>query len=228
MYGKHTLFLFFLLSSSLLFAPSFEYRGVLVKGVKIGQKSVDMLIKREVASECKEVVMNNHNVWEGDYAHQEVPNACKATYMHTVGKLLPITIHEEVETYGELEVLAFIKEMQNDDGMLLIDSRKEKWFAYRTIPSAINIPFEHFKQKELFPFEFEKHLKRLGVKVDKKGEFDFSEAKSVVIFCNASWCSQSVWLIESLLKIHYPAEKIKWYRGGLQSWLGAGMTTTRK
>ena len=34
-------------------------------------------------------------------------------------------------------------------------------------------------------------------------------------------------MIKQLLKIGYPAEKIKWYRGGMQSWLGLGMTSTR-
>jgi hypothetical protein len=34
-------------------------------------------------------------------------------------------------------------------------------------------------------------------------------------------------MIFALLKIGYPHEKLKWYRGGMQDWLGSGMTSTR-
>ena len=32
---------------------------------------------------------------------------------------------------------------------------------------------------------------------------------------------------EALLALGYPAKKMKWYRGGMQSWLNVGMTSTR-
>ncbi len=35
-------------------------------------------------------------------------------------------------------------------------------------------------------------------------------------------------MINILLEISYPEENIKWYRGGIQDWLSAGMTSTRK
>jgi hypothetical protein len=34
-------------------------------------------------------------------------------------------------------------------------------------------------------------------------------------------------MIRVLLELGYPAEKIKWYRGGMQSWLGLSMTSTK-
>jgi rhodanese-related sulfurtransferase len=68
----------------------------------------------------------------------------------------------------------------------------------------------------------------LGVKINEDDTFDFSQVKTIVVFCNGPWCSQSVALIEALLEIGYPAEKISWYRGGMQTWLAAGMTCSRK
>ena len=53
-------------------------------------------------------------------------------------------------------------------------------------------------------------------------------AKMITLFCNGPWCSLSVTTIQALLEIGYPTEKIKWYRGGMQEWLAAGMTSTRK
>ena len=63
--------------------------------------------------------------------------------------------------------------------------------------------------------------------IDEDDTLDFSKAKTLAIFCNGPWCSQSVAMIEALLEIGYPAEKISWYRGGMQTWLAAGMTSTR-
>ncbi|HSR73634.1 MAG TPA: rhodanese-like domain-containing protein, partial [Sulfurovum sp.] len=91
-----------------------------------------------------------------------------------------------------------------------------------------NMPFHHFKERKSFEFEFEHDLRMLGVKIDENEKFDFSHVKTIVIFCNGPWCSQSVAMINALLEIGYPAEKISWYRGGIQTWLAAGMTSTRE
>lgn len=206
----------------------FEYVGVSVKIVDASGKIHTMTVKRDIAAECKKLPINNTMVWTGDYAHAKVSNECKSTYVHTTGKLLPMHIHEDVTTYGELEVLAFIKHMQKDNDLLLIDGRKQAWYDYRTIPGAINLPFHHFKEREAFEFEFEHALRILGVVIHEDESLDFTQAKTIIIFCNGPWCSQSVAMIEALIEIGYPAEKISWYRGGMQTWLGAGMTSTRK
>jgi rhodanese-related sulfurtransferase len=214
--------------SSLLFARTgFEYEGIPIKVSSADGKPLTIIVKRDIAQECQKLPINNDMVWTGNYANEKVPKACKSTYVHTTGKLLPMQIDEDVETYGELEVLAFMKEMQSNTHLILVDGRKEEWYAYRTIPGAINLPFHHFKEREAFEFEFEHDLQHLSVTLSKKGEYDFSEAKGIVVFCNGPWCSQSVAMIEALLTLGYPAEKIKWYRGGMQDWLSAGMTSTR-
>ncbi|HHH20506.1 MAG TPA: rhodanese-like domain-containing protein, partial [Nitratifractor sp.] len=64
------------------------------------------------------------------------------------------------------------------------------------------------------------------------GTLDFSKAKTVVVYCNGAWCLQSTQLIKdakySLLKLGYPKDKIKYYRGGMQSWVTFGLTTIGK
>ena len=64
----------------------------------------------------------------------------------------------------------------------------------------------------------------MGVK-EREGRYDFSQAKILVLFCNGAWCSQSVTMITDLMKLGYPAEKLKWYRGGMHDWLSLSMTT---
>ena len=207
---------------------TFQSEGVSVQMVDALGHIKHMIVKRDIPDECRKVPINNTMVWTGNYANDKVPDTCKSTYVHTTGNLLPMQLHEEIDTYGELVVLAFIKHMQKDDSMLLVDGRKQEWYDYRTIPGAVNLPFHHFKERKSFEFEFEHALRILGVKINEDESLEFDNVKTIAIFCNGPWCSQSVAMIKALLDIGYPAVKIKWYRGGIQTWLAAGMTTTRK
>ena len=218
-----------LLLTSFSFAEnsSLEYRGVMVKAT-VDKKEKNFVVQRNIPTECKKIPINNEMLWTGNYADKSIPEACKSTYVHTKGRLLPMQLYEDLETYGELEVLHFIKEMQRNDDMLLIDSRKASWYDYRTIPGAINMPFHYFKERENYDFHFEYALKHLGVFIEKDGDYDFDDAKTLLLFCNGPWCTQSPTMINALLDIGYPEEKLKWYRGGMQDWLGAGMTSTRE
>lgn len=206
-----------------------EDKGIHIKTIDKTGKTVYIVVKQDIPEECKKVPINNVMLWTGNYANVKVPEVCKSTYVHTVGNILPVQLHEDITTYGELEVLDFMKQMQSDDSMMLIDACKEEWYEYRTIPGAINMPFHHFKERESFEFEFEDHLKELGVYGNEEDDtLDFRKAKMITIFCNGPWCSLSVSMIQALLDIGYPPEKINWYRGGMQRWLEASMTSTRK
>ena len=183
-------------------------------------------IARDTDIRCKKVLLASGTFWGGDYADESIPNYCKKTFITTYGNLSPMHIQDDVETYGELEVLDFIEEMQEDQDMLFIDSRKPFWYKDISIPTAINISFEYFLKQKEFHTEFINALKILGVKGTKK-PYDFSKAKTLAIFCNASWCGQSASMINELIQLGYPTNKLKWYRGGLASWLGLHMTSTR-
>jgi rhodanese-related sulfurtransferase len=196
-------------------------------GVKVVHKGKPYIVKRIIPEVCKKLPINNEMLWTGNYASPKVPDACKSTFVHTKGRLLPMHLEHDIETYGELEVLQTLKEMQTNPDIVLIDSRREKWYEYRTIPGAVNMPFNYFKYRDEYEFHFEYAMKYLGVVKDKDGEWNFDHAKTLVIFCNGPWCSQSPSMITALLEIGYPEEKLKWYRGGMQDWLSAGMTSTR-
>jgi len=107
--------------------------------------------------------------------------------------------------------------------MLLIDARMLDWYLLSTIPSSINIPFKHFNPQKS-PDEFEDVLDTIGV-VYENGKYDFSKAKTLLLFCNGAWCLQSPIAIKNLIKIGYPKEKLLWYRGGMYNWTLAGLTT---
>jgi hypothetical protein len=59
------------------------------------------------------------------------------------------------------------------------------------------------------------------------GDWHFDGAKTLVMFCNGPWCGQSSTNIKGLLRLGYPAQKILWYRGGMQDWECLGLTTVQ-
>lgn len=219
--------LLYLTVSSYLFSGilGLEERGVEVDIA--AAKNHCFIVKRQVPKVCKDLFINNETLWEENYAEKNVPDICKSTFVKTQGHILPMTLFPDVETLGELEVLDFIKKMQKSDALLLVDSRRERWYNYRTIPTAVNVPFIHFDETKSELKEFKKALRSFGVTEKKPGMYDFSKAKTLVLFCNGPWCNQSARMVFSLLELNYPAEKIKWYRGGIQNWLSTGMTSSR-
>ena len=187
---------------------------------------VKTTISRDSDLRCRQIPFNAREYWDGDYASRDVADVCRKTFITAAGKLSPMKMHEEIDTYGELEVLEFLEEMQDDSNMLFVDSRKQQWYESLTIPSAINIPFIYFTERHKWDKEKKEALIRFGVK-GEKAPYDFSKAKTILFFCNGVWCRQSPQMIEALLELGYPPQKMKWYRGGMQSWLNVGMTSTR-
>ncbi len=138
----------------------------------------------------------------------------------------PAVLAPGVETIAEVEVLDYLKRMNGgDDSILVIDSRTPDWVKRGTIPGAINIPWTTLNISKSDPFTIVDTLeKHFNVKA-QEDLYDFSKAKTLVMFCNGMWCGQSPNNIKSLLKIGYPPHKIKWYRGGMQDWAILGLTT---
>ncbi len=203
---------------------SLQYNGVDTKHAD----GREYHIEREISPKCLDVPITPEAIWEGEFAGKEVPNACKATYVQTVGVIYPLHIKEGVETLAELEVLRFIQEMQKRDDYLLVDSRGDAWFESETIPGAINLWYEVLKDQEEFAEEFAEMLQQIGVKKCEDSSYDFSKAKTLLLFCNGPWCGQSPVAILELIKLGYPKEKLKWYRSGLHGWKSLSLTTTRK
>jgi len=198
--------------------------------VEVNYKSADgkaqkATISRDMHRQCREIPFNAREYWDGNYASADRPDICQKSFLTSAGKIAPMQIAEGLETFGELEVLEFLEDMQGEESMLFVDSRKEGWYKSLSIPSAINIPFAYVTDPQNAALKKEV-LKKFGVK-GKKGAYDFSEAKTVLFFCNGVWCRQSPQMIEELLSLGYPPQKMKWYRGGLQSWVSLGMTSTR-
>jgi len=140
------------------------------------------------------------------------------------GRVQPIILSKGIETIGEIELISYMKKAQKDDSIIIVDTRKPGWFSRLTIPGAINIPYTDFDDLE----DAESNLDDLGVTKDSNGKWDFTDAKTIIAFCNGYWCGQTPGMVlnskYALTKIGYPASKIKYYRGGMQAWTSLGLT----
>lgn len=146
----------------------------------------------------------------------------------------PMQIAAGVETVGELELLGYLKRSVDDRSVMVVDSRTPEWISRGTIPGSVNIPWNKINVDVQGSFEIESEaeslddllVNKLGVRIIN-GQRDFRNAKTLVLFCNGSWCPQSGVNIKTLIRIGYPAYKLKWYRAGMQSWVSLGLTTVK-
>jgi len=156
----------------------------------------------------------------------------------------PLSLDDRVKTVAELEVIKFMETVMYRDDGVLIDARTPSWYKKGTIPGSINIPFTVF-EKDAEDVELAEVLESLGARErdevnpvirmvesvglmdgDQKTErWDFSKAKELLLWCNGPWCGQSPRAIRGLLAVGYPAEKLYYYRGGMQMWQSLGLTT---
>jgi rhodanese-related sulfurtransferase len=158
----------------------------------------------------------------------------------------PISLAPGLETLGEVEIIDYLKKQSDgDSSIVVIDSRTPDWVAKGTIPGSVNIPWTSLTTAKGATTEGITKIMTndFGVKLSKGADafavdeaiaagdtskvFDYSNAKTLVMFCNGMWCGQSPASIATLLKFGYPAEKMKWYRGGMQDWAILGLTTTK-
>ena len=166
--------------------------------------------------------------------NQNAGNTVNPDYAKTSRKcppfcIQPIVIADGVVTIGELEMLDYLKRSSaGDKSILVIDSRTPDWVRKGTIPGSVNIPWTTFDPESgADPFTIaDIFQEKFGVGT-AEGLWDFTNAKTLVLFCNGMWCGQSPSSIRSLLHFGYPAHKIKWYRGGMQDWEILGLTVVR-
>lgn len=179
------------------------------------------------------------NVLHGDkqmqiMRNQNQKNTVNPAFARTSRKcppfcIQPMNLAPGVETIAELEVLDYLKRMSEGDGsIVVVDSRTPDWVAKGTIPGAINIPWTSLDPgRGADPISIGEILEGTFNAMNLEGLWNFREARTVVMFCNGMWCGQSPNNIRNLLGFGYPADKIKWYRGGMQNWEILGLTTAK-
>ncbi len=213
-----------IITSSALIACLFFSIGTTANAADVQVKITPDMASAEVMHNGKKTtIMRN----------QDQDNTVNPAFAKTSRKcppfcIKPISLGKGVETIAELEVIDYAVKMSNgDSSIMLVDNRTPDWAARGTIPGAVNVPFTKISRaKGADDLSISESLEKFGAKETSKG-WDFSKAKTLVLFCNGMWCGQSPLGIAGLLAEGYPAEKIKWYRGGMQDWEILGLSTVK-
>ena len=210
--------------------------GAVVLGFALAQPSLglakDMAVK--ITPDIGEVTVMNHGKKVSISRNQDQNNTVNPAFAKTSRKCPPFCIQPAVlapgvETIAEVEMIHYLKKMSDgDNSILVVDSRTPDWVAKGTIAGSVNIPWTHLNPaKGADPISIGEILTdKFGAK-ELEGLWDYTDAKTLVMFCNGMWCGQSPNNIKNLLKFGYPAHKIKWYRGGMQDWEILGLSTVK-
>ena len=149
-----------------------------------------------------------------------------------------------IETTDELGVFQLMETQLPYGAGALIDVRPPEQHATETIPGSLNLPYTAFYAPPNSA-ELATTLAQLGVtpcyrddyttrtsdrltsatSARKAPEWEFFNAKGLVVWCYGPLGGLSTLAIASLLELGYPANKIRYYRGGLQLWKAFGLTT---
>ena len=156
----------------------------------------------------------------------------------------PLEIQDGVATVAELDVIKFRDNFVYEGKGMLVDTRTSDWYRKETIPGSVNIPFTVF-EGPMDDSELAAVLEQLGAKkrnrvgvvmrtLEKAGLFngdmktddwDYSDAKTLLLWCNGPWCDESPRAIRALISLGYPADRLFFYRGGMQMWQTLGLET---
>ncbi|HEX8156783.1 MAG TPA: rhodanese-like domain-containing protein [Solirubrobacteraceae bacterium] len=135
---------------------------------------------------------------EGD--KQMVPrcrNGCTRVVVDAAwGTIQPIELAPGVRTVGELEVIEHL-----EAGRPVVDTRRSEYREQARIPASVGIPHEE-----------------IGDRID---ELDRDEV--TVLLCNGPQCAATPDAIRELLDRGYPADRLRYYRGGLHDWMTLGL-----
>ncbi len=129
----------------------------------------------------------------------------------------PMQAAPGVATIGELEVLDFLEMFVSANAGLMVDVRLPEGYAVGTVPGAVNVPSATLRSDNPYRDDL---LNALGVRSG-----DFSGAYDLAVFGTGPDDADATEAVRSLLDAGYPPSKLKYYRGGLNAWIGLGLNT---
>ena len=128
--------------------------------------------------------------------------------------IAPMKAANGVATLDEPQVLSFlVDEVANSQG-LMVDARTPEERARGFIPGSINLPYSTVDPKQNY---WPGVVTALGAKV-QSGGFDFADVQALLVYDTGPSSDEAGKLVRNLIEVGYPADKIKYYRGGMQVW----------
>lgn len=114
----------------------------------------------------------------------------------TWGKIQPLELAPGVRTVAEPELIEHL-----EAGRPVVDTRRDEHRQQARIPGTLGIPHEQI--------------------VERIDELDREQV--TVLMCNGPQCGATPHAVRELLEHGYPAEKLRYYRGGLHDWMTLGL-----
>lgn len=124
-----------------------------------------------------------------------------------------------VATVSEREVITFLTETVPAGAGLLIDARAAAARDTGTLPGATHIPVSVLDPSNPYRADI---LRALGAQPGGDA-LDFSAAIPLVIFDSGPTNGAAVDMIATLVAAGYPADRLRWYRGGVLVWVALGL-----
>jgi rhodanese-related sulfurtransferase len=134
--------------------------------------------------------------------------------------IAPMQVADGVKTLGETEVLEFLVTQVAGNSGLVVDARMPNDRAFGYIPGTVSLPHETLKPENEFKDDI---LRALGAR-EFDGVFNFTDARELLVYDNGPSTDDAGALIRHLLKEGYPADLIRYYRGGMQVWAVLGFS----
>lgn len=135
--------------------------------------------------------------------------------------IAPETAAAGVTTISENAVIDFITGPVAGGTGLLIDSRLPSERALGFLPTSVSLPFSLISEDNPLLPEI---LVALGAR-SFEGALNFSDAMPLVVFDAGPTTMDAPKFINAMIAAGYPADKIQYYRGGMQVWSTLGLTT---
>lgn len=134
----------------------------------------------------------------------------------------PMRVAAGVEPLGALEVIWFLQAEVASGAGYLLDVRMPAAFAAQRLPGAVNVPGVTLAPENPALRDI---LIALGGR-EVGGGLDFAEAPVLAVYGSGPVDDSAAQAVRYLLAAGYPADKLRYFRGGLQEWLQFALTTT--
>ncbi len=135
----------------------------------------------------------------------------------------PLLAAPGVPTLAELEVITFLQAEVATGAGLLIDLRDPSAFAIGSIPGAVNIPVAALSPENPYLSEI---LAAVGG-VEQSGQWGFAAVQHLAFFGAGPDDPAPTKTITALIALGYPADHLRYYRGGMADWTGLGLSVVR-
>ena len=134
--------------------------------------------------------------------------------------LQPMVAEPGVETLGALEVIGFVQaEVVGKTGYLL-DVRLPEGYAAGHLPGAVNVPAVTLTAKNP---ALQDILVALGARQGAVG-LEFDAMRVLVIYGDGPVFDEAAKTVQGLVSAGVPADKLRYFRGGMQEWRQFGLT----